>query len=208
VVAQTQAIPLEVSPTKVLTTADVEGTSSGSSARNVQAIQEGFSANYYGPDVLANQRFSPLSAVVSPGYLLLWSVPLAALAGSALFKLLTQTSPEAAARKRRRQACNAAVRQLKAAASAEAKGRHDLLVSALKAYLGARLDRVAGSLTADDCYSVIAVSTDDVELADRFRAKVSELEAARYAPLEAHVDSAQIEEAIDLVCQVEERLRK
>ncbi len=208
IVAQTQPILLEVSPTKVLTNADVEGTSVGSASREVQAIREGFSANYYGPDVLVNQRFSPLAAVVSPAYMVLWSVPLAALVASALFKLLTRTSPEAVARKRKRQACSVAVRQLKAAASADAKSRHDLLVLAMKAYLGDRLDKVAGSLTAGDCRDVIAASTDDMQLADRFRATVSELEAARYASFDAHVDSAQIEDAIELVCQVEARLKR
>ena len=208
VVAKTQPIPLEVSPTKVLTNADVEGTSVGSVSREIQAIREGFSANYYGSDVLANQRFLPLSAVVSPGYLMLWSVPLAALAASALFKLLTRTSPEAVAKKRKRQACSAAVRQLRAAASADAKGRHDLLVSAKKAYLGDRLDKVAGSLKADDCRDIVAASTDDIQLADRFRATVSELEAARYASLDAHVDSAHVEDAVDLIRQVEARLER
>ncbi len=208
VVAQSQPIPLEVSPTKVLTNADLEGMTAGPTARKVQAIREGFSANYYGPDILANQRFSPLSAAVSPGYLVLWSVPLAALAGSVLFKLLTQTRPEAAARKRKRQACNVAVRRLKAAASADAKGRHDLLVATLKAYLGDRFERVAGSLTADDCRGIVVGATGDERLADRFGAKVSELEAARYAPFETSVDSAQVDDAIALVREVEEQLNR
>ncbi|MBN1361867.1 MAG: BatD family protein, partial [Sedimentisphaerales bacterium] len=150
VVARTKPIPLEVSPTKVLTTADVEGTSIRPTGRQVQAIQEGFSANYYGPDVLANQRFSLVAAAFSPGYALVWSVPLLALLASASFKLATRANPEAAARKRKRQACSRAVRRLKAAALADDKSRHDQLASALKAYLGDRFDRVAGSLTADD----------------------------------------------------------
>ncbi|MCP4594495.1 MAG: protein BatD, partial [bacterium] len=48
-VARTEAIPLEVAPTKVLTNADVEGTGGGAAVgRAVQALREGFSANHYG----------------------------------------------------------------------------------------------------------------------------------------------------------------
>ncbi len=208
VLAETKPIPLEVAPTKVLTTADVEGTSAGSTSREVQAIREGFSANYYGFDVLANQHFSPLSAAVRPAYLALWSIPLAALVGSALFKTVTRTSPDVVAKKRRRQAAGIAVRQLRSAASAQAETRPDLLVTALKTYLGDRLDRVAGSLTADDCRQVVASSTGEIPLADRFAAKVSELEAARYAAFDASIDSSQIDDAIDLVRQVEARLKR
>lgn len=208
VVAQTEPIPLEVSPTKVLTTADVEGTSVRPAGRAVQAIQEGFSANYYGPDVLADQRFSALSAAISPAYALLWSVPLLALVASASFRLVTRTDPETAARKRKRQAGSRAIRELRAAVSADDTSRHDALASALKTYLGARFDRVAGSLTADDCRDIVAAATDDGQLADRFRDKVSDLEAARYASLAPQVDPMQVDDAIDLVRQVEGELKR
>ncbi len=208
VVARTDPIPLEVSPTKVLTNADVEGTSVGSAARQVQAIREGFSANYYGPEVLANHRFLLLRAAISPAYAVLWSVPLVALVASAVFKLATRTSPEATARKRQRHAAGQAIRKLRTAASAEANSRPDMLISALKEYLGDRFDRIAGSLTSADCRDIVAAATDDVLLAERFGTKVSELEAARYAPLDAVVDSARIEEAIDLVRRVEKELKR
>jgi len=65
---------------------------------------------------------------------------------------------------------------------------------------------VAGSLTADDCHDAIVAATDDAELADRFRAEVVQLEAARYASVEANVDADQIEEAIALVRKVEKEL--
>ena len=207
VVTRTKAIPLEVAPTRVLTTSDIEGTTAGPVGRDVQAVREGFSANYGGYDLLANQQFSPLRAAFSPAYMAMWLLPLLALVGSSVFRLATRTSPEAVARKRKRQACARALQQLREAGSADAD-RHDLVVSALKTYLGQRLDRVAGSLTADDCRDLVIASTDNAELADRFRAKVSQLEAARYAPLDTHVDAAQVEEAIDLIRQVEKELKR
>jgi len=208
VVARTQPIPLEVAAAKVLTGADIEGLDAAPVGRQVQALREGFSANYYGPEVLVNQAFSPLAALVSPGYAVLWSVPLAALLGSVAFRLATRTSPEAVARKRRRGACSAAVRRLRAVAAAEANERHDLLIAALRGYVGDRFDRTAGSLTADDCRGIVLTATGDADLADRFRAKISESEASRYASIHAQVDAAQIEEAIELVQRIEENSKR
>lgn len=207
-VARTKPIRLEVAPTKVLTNADVEGTAPGVVGRRVEAIREGFSANYYSPEVLVNQKFSLLSAALSPSHAVLWSVPFLGLAASVLLKLSSRTSPEAAARKRRRQACSTALGQLKAADAAEADQRYDLIVSAMKGYLGDRFARTAGSLTADDCYDVVAVATGDAPMAERFKAKISAFEAARYTSINASVDSEQIAEAIELIRSVEEKSKR
>ncbi|MHC4517484.1 MAG: BatD family protein, partial [Planctomycetota bacterium] len=206
-VARTEPIKLEVAATKVLTERDVEGTSPRAVGRAVEALPEGFSTNYYGPEVLVDQTFSPLSAIVSPGYALLWSVPLLGLLACTVFKLSTRTSPEAVAKKRRRRACSLATQRLNKVASADSGQRHDLLVSALRGYLGEKFDRTAGSLTADDCREIVSARTGDVEIADRFGARISELEATRYASMNAQVDAAQIEEAIELVRLVERKAR-
>ncbi len=205
VVARTNPIPLDVAPAKVLTNADVEGLGPTSMAREVQAMREGLSANYYGPEVLENQAFSPLAALVSPGYAAVWSIPLIALFGSVAFRLATRTSPEMVARKRRRQACPSAIRRLRAVASAEASERHDLLITALRGYIGDRFDRTAGSLTADDCYAVVLGATDDAELGQELKDKIAESEAARYASIGAQIASTQIEEAVALVQRIDEK---
>ncbi len=205
---RTEPIELEVAPTKVLTERDVEGTRSGSVGRAVEALREGFSANYYGPEVLANQSFSPASALVHPGYALLWSVPLVGFVASVVFRLATRSSPEVAARKRRRHAYPVAGRRLKAVTSADPNERHELLVAALKGYLGDRFARTAGSLTADDCHDIVLGAASDVHLADRFRTTISRFEAARYASLDTQVDAAQIEEAMELLWQVEEETKR
>jgi hypothetical protein len=205
---RTRPIKLQVAATKVLTERDLEGTSPGAVRRTVEALREGFSANYYGPEVLVDQTFSPLSAIVSPSYAVLWSVPLLGLLASAAFKLSTRTSPEAVARKRRRHAHALAVQRLKKIASADPGQRHDLLVAAMKGYLGDRFDRTAGSLTADDCRDIVFACTSDTQVADRFRAKISEFEAARYAAMDARIDSDQIEEATELLRLVERKATK
>ena len=207
-VARTKPIALQVAPTKVLTERDVEGTERGSVGRAVQALREGFSANYYGPEVLVDQTFSPVTALARPGYAVLWSVPLVGFIASVVFRLTTRTSPEAVARKRRRHAYPVAVQKLKAIDSADPHERHDLLIAALKSYLGDRFARTAGSLTADECRDVVLGATDDAPLADRFKATISQFEAARYASLDTRVDVAQIDDAIELLHEVEESSKR
>lgn len=204
-VARTAPIKLEVAPTKVLTERDVEGTTPGAVGRAVEALREGFSANYYGPEVLVPQMFSPISALARPGYAVLWAVPLMGFAASIAYRLGTRTSPEAVARKRRRRALQAATQRLKTISARPADEREELLVTALRGYLGDRFGKTAGSLTADDCRGVVLEATNDLELAEQFRAKVATFEAARYASLDTPVDATQIEEAMELLQQVEEK---
>ncbi|MHC4620320.1 MAG: BatD family protein, partial [Planctomycetota bacterium] len=154
VLAKTDPIPLTVAPTKILTGADLEGSEFAPINKEVEAIRKGLSANYEGFDVLENQTFSPLATALSPAYAALWAVPLAALVFSSLARLFTQTSPEKEAHKRRRAAPGRAVRELKKVASAELDHRHELLASAMKQYIGERFDKMAGSLTADDCHHI------------------------------------------------------
>jgi len=208
VVAKTDPIKVEVAPTKVLTNADVQGTGSASVNREVEAIRKGISANYYGPEVLANQSLSPLSAIVNPGYLVLWSIPLIGLIASSIMKFAKRTSPELLARKRRRQARSTAVRQLGRIASGDAKGSHELLASAMKGYIGDRFDRLAASLTADDCCQIVAESTDDVQMATRYKELIAACEAVRYASVGAEIGVEQVAEAIQLIQQVEKKSGK
>jgi hypothetical protein len=203
VVTRTDPIKLDVAPTKMLTNADVQGTGSAPVNREVEAIRKGISANYYGPEVLANQSISPLAMIASPACVALWSIPLAVLMVSAVIRFAGRTSPELLARKRRRQARSTAVRQLKNMGSADPKERHELLAAAMKGYIGDRFDRIAASLTADDCYQIIAESTGDVSAATRYKELVAACEAARYASVGADVGTDHMAEAIQLIGQVE-----
>jgi tetratricopeptide (TPR) repeat protein len=185
VVARTEPIKLEVAPTKVLTNVDVQGTTaSGPVNREVEAIRQGLSANYYGPQVLENQSFSILSVATNPLYAALWSVPLMALIVSIAVTVAGRTSPESLARKRRRRAAGVALAQLKRVSGAEPGQRHELLLSAMKGYLGERFDKVAASLTADDCHRVITDATGDAATAGQYKELIDACEAARYARVE------------------------
>jgi tetratricopeptide (TPR) repeat protein len=200
VVAKTEPIKLQVAPTKVLTNVDVQGTTaSGPVNREVEAIRQGLSANYYGPEVLENQSFSILSVATNPLYAALWSVPLMALIVSAVVKLAGRTSPESLARKRRRRAAGVALAQLKRVSGAEPGQRHELLLSAMKGYLGERFDKVAASLTADDCHRIITDSTGDAVTAVRYKELIDTCEAARYARVEGVPPSERGQDARDTI---------
>jgi hypothetical protein len=208
VVARTEPIPLEVAPTKMLTNADVEGVGFASANREVEAIRKGLSANYHGPQLLVDQSFSLLSAALSPGYAAIWSIPLAGLVASAVIRLATRTSPESLARKRRRQAAAVAAQQLKAVAFIGPGQQSELLLSAMKGYAGDRFDRVAASLTADDCRQTIVEAIGDADTAARYADLIAACEAARYAPLDAEIGAAQVQEAAELIHAIERQLRK
>jgi len=204
VVAKTDPIKLQVAPTKVLTNVDVQGTTASAPVnREVEAIRKGLSANYYGPEVLENQGVSVLSVVTSPVYAALWSIPLMGLIVSSVVKLAGRTSPESLARKRRRRAAGIALAQLKNVVSAGPGQRHELLLSAMKGYIGDRFDKVAASLTADDCGRAIIEATGDAATAGNYKELIDACEAARYAPLQAQIGPDQVQAAIELIQSVE-----
>ena len=101
-----------------------------------------------------------------------------------------------------------AVRQLKSITSADARQKPELLASAMKGYIGDRFDRVAASLTADDCRQVIDEATGDSAIAARYGDLVAACEAARYAPLAADIGASQVQEATELIDAIERRLKK
>ena len=205
VVAKTDPIKLEVSPTKILTTADVEGRDFSPAGTEVEAVKKGISANYESTDCLQNVRFSLAAAVASPGYLVSWIAPLLVLVTSVLAKAFVHTTPEQAARKRRRNAAGNAVSQLKKIQPAQLQSHPELLAEVMKQFIGQRFDKVAGSLTADDCQQAIISGTGDSELANQFRDIVSDCEAARYSAVQRQIDSATIENVSKLIRTIDKK---
>ena len=201
--AQTEPIKLEVAPTKILTNADMEGSDFTPINREIEAIRKGLSANYEALETLDDMSFSPLAALGSPGYAVLWAVPLLGLVSSFLAKLFSHTSPEKAAARRRRQACNKALGQLKKLASTNVKQQNEQFVSIMKNYIGDRFDKTAGSLTSDECYDAIIAATQDSQSADKYRAIIAGFEAGRYAPMEIKIDPDKIRQVSEIIRSIE-----
>ena len=208
VTAKTEPIKLEVAPTKILTNADLEGSDFAPINREIEAIRKGLSANYEALDTLDDMSFSPLAALGSPGYAVLWAVPLLGLVSSFLVKTFSHTSPEKAAARRRRQACGKALGQLKKLVSTEEKQQNEQLVSIMKNYIGEKFDKTAGSLTPDECYDAIIAATQDSQSADKYRAIIAGFEAGRYAPMEIKIDSDKIRQVSELIRNIEKNCRR
>jgi hypothetical protein len=208
VTAQTEPIKLKVAPTKILTNADLEGSDFTPINREIEAIKKGLSANYEDLDSLNDMSFSPLEALANPGYAVIWAVPLLGFVSSLFIKLTSHTSPEKAAARRRRQAKGRALGQLKKLALTGAEHQNERLVSIMKQYIGDKFDKTAGSLTPDDCYDAIIAATQDSQIADKYRATIAGLEAARYAPVEIKVDSDKIKQVSELIRHIDKKCRK
>jgi BatD DUF11 like domain len=203
VVAKTDPIKLEVSPTKILTTADVEGRDFAPAGSEVEAVKKGISANHEASDCLQNVRFSLSAAVTSRGFLVGWVLPLLLLVTSVLAKAIMHTTPEQVARKRRRNAANRAVSRLKGIPSAQLQNHCEFIAEAMKQYIGERFDKVAGSLTADDCMQTIIDRTGDSALANRYKDIVSRCDAGRYSPMQQQLDSTTTDEVVRLIRVIE-----
>ena len=206
--AQTGPIKLDVAPTRILTNADLEGTDFTPANREVEVIKKGLSANYEDLNVLRDLSFSPVAAMTNPGYAVIWAAPLLALISSVMVKVVTHTSPDKVAARRRRQACGKAIGQLKKAAAASRDRQSELVVSIMKQYIGDRFDRTAGSLTPDDCYDAIVAATGDEKTAGRYREAIAEFEAGRYAPMEVDINDGRIRDVVRLVRAVEKNCRR
>jgi len=208
VTAKTEPIKLEVAPTKILTNADLEGSDFMPVNSQIEAIKKGLSANYDDLDALIDMSFSPLAALVNPGYTAIWAVPLLGLVSSFIIKIFSHTSPEKIAARRRRQACGKALGQLKKLASLQAAQQNEQLISIMKQYVGEKFDRTTGSLTPDDCYDAIIDATKDSQIAEKYRAIIADFEAGRYAPMEINIDSDKIKQVGKLIRCIEKRTQK
>ena len=207
-VAKTEPIKLDLKPSKRLTAADIEGKDFAPINKEVEAIKKGLSANYESPDVLENMSFSPSGALISPYYAPVWAIPLGILILSLVTKFLTNTSPEKVAAKRRRQACSKAVAQLRKIASMDSSQRNESVVSVMKQYIGDRFDKMAGSLTGDDCCDIITSAIEDAKVADKFRQTIEHCESSRYASIEVNIDSGKIDGIIELIRNIEKKSKK
>jgi hypothetical protein len=207
-VTKSEPIKLEVSPSKVLTSTDLEGKDFTPVNKEVEAIKKGLSANYENLDALTNQTFLPLFAIFSAPYLLIWAGPLALLIISFLTKSLSYTTPEKIVAKRRRTAASKAICNLKRIMSSAVGQQYELLASIMKQYIGNRFDKIAGSLTSNDCFEIIIAETKDGQSAEKYKEIIACCEAARYASTEKNLEPAKITEAIELIKKVEKNSKK
>lgn len=202
VMIKSDPIPLQVTATQTLTTADMQGTTHISMNREVEAIHEGLAANYDDEGCLINERFHPMTALAQPSHLILWALPLLGLIGSGIAKTVSCTSPQQQAARRHRRASGQAIHAIK-----NARHEHQAMAQALQQYLGDRFDRTAASITAGDAYEIVHKATDNESLAQQIQHLLSSCEAAQYAPMSAQIDEAFVDKALEVIGQIEKEVR-
>jgi hypothetical protein len=201
-------IPLDVSPTKILTGADLEGMDFFSVNREVEIVKKGISANYQGRDVLRNMSFSPAVAAFSSGYTFIWGVPLVLLIASLIVKPYVNVSDERLVRKTKRFALSNAIKALNKIPSHRDEPKHELLAVAITGYIADRFEKVAGSLTPDECRRIIIDNTADASIAGEFKAIIDQCYAARFASMEIEVNAGTITKVINLIKAIEKNIKK
>jgi len=86
--------------------------------------------------------------------------------------------------------------------------RNEQIVSTMKQYIGDRFDKMAGSLTGNDCYETIVNATGDTEMADKYRQTIEYCESARYASIDVNIDSEKIKDIIQHIRDIDRKTKK
>jgi hypothetical protein len=196
---QSKPIPLTVKPAKVLTSADVEGKSGGSAVRKneLENWSKGIAYNYEGPEVLERQVYRVSDTVGSPLWLAVTLIPFLCFV-----TLLTSF------RIRQRQLADPDGLKYRKALSRFTKKAHaigaegladanacDVLLEAMRAYLGDKLKRDGPSLTYMDIEDKLKGRGVNTQLAERLRGLFDSCEQGSYG-------------GVDLVRPVDELLKE
>ena len=201
----TKPIPLQVSPTRIVTGGDVESHQFSSAKKQIKAIQEGLSANYTSSDALIDQHFSLLGAMTSSVFIVLYAIPLVALIVSVMIRYALADNPQRQAANKRRKALSLAAKQLHHAASHEKPSQQ--VLAALKQYVADKFVKSAGALTAQDCADVILEKTTDAELAGVYREVMEQTEASEYSPMAFQLTDEKQKEILGLLAAIEKKIK-
>lgn len=203
---KTDPIPLEIRGARVLTAADAEGVGVGAAPGEVDDRVEGIAHQYEGADALVDQPAGLRERLRSPLWLTAFAAP-----PLLFFALLGWTRARGvggddAARRRRR-----ALRELE-----NELGRlrgsdeiHSRLLDALRRYLGAKLDRPAGSLTYADVEPELLRRGVDQDALRGLKHVFQQAEAGRYGggALSAASEAELLEQARSSVRALEAAVR-
>jgi hypothetical protein len=208
---RTDAIPLAVRNTRVITAVDAEGLGGGSGPQTqIESREGGIAYNYEGLDALENQSAGPAAWLRSP----LWIL---SVAGPPLtyFVLLGFTAfarrREDPGRQRARRAFRDLSERLEGLRSNDGRAStfHAELLQALRQYLGSRLDLPPGALTFQEVERRLREKNIDEGLLQDLRGLFERCEAGRYGGTTAadSQPSADVEQALDVAGRIERSLK-
>jgi hypothetical protein len=179
----TEAIPIVVHPTKVVTAIDAEGLSSGPMGSPLEGWKEGIAYNYEGPEVLKSHQYGLVSALGSPRWLASLFVPLAAYV-ALLAAAVTRRRREADTQGRMSRSAFRRLRQrLEAIRRGGASGAPlcEQVLGAMRDYLGDRLSTAGSTLTTADVVKILGGRGASRDVVEDLRAVMSSCEAGAYA---------------------------
>jgi len=180
VTVHSEAIPLEVAPTKVVTADQALSAQIIPQASEIEAVRTGIAANYEGPGLWENTAFSPGAALIQPAYLALWWGPLLIFAGSGFIRLIRHNNPARQQARRRVRSCSRAVSRLKRLDS-QSESARQAAADIMRRYVGDRFDQTARSLTARDCKEILSRNCRDLQTVERFCQALERCEQSRFA---------------------------
>jgi hypothetical protein len=190
--AETQAIPITVSPTRVVTAMDAEGiTQPISEGNDLETWTAGIAHNYEDESVLEDHIHDPITWLVSPAGIMVMAVPPAVylLMFTGLFLYRRKKGASYSNRSKK-----AAARLAKSLSVARKTEDHRqacaLILDALKTYLGVVLQIPSGALTFADIRDPLSEKGAAPETLEALQSIFIECEAARYG-------SSQTGESID-----------
>lgn len=199
-VASSNAIPLQVRPTRIVTAGDAVGAEEdGPMGSDLRDAAGGIEYNYGAAESLIDQRFVLAEALESPVWIAALGAP-PALYFSALMMLMWRKRGRGdESIRRRRRALGAARRSLEAPRPGESVA--DQVGAALRQYMADRFDQPAAGLTTSDC--VILLEPIDASLARRLDELLHQCDEARYSGAARDHGDEWRAEALSLLVQID-----
>lgn len=177
-VATTNAIPLKVRPTRIVTAGDAQGAApNGPVGSGVEDASGGIAYNFSAAECLVDQRFNLMVALQNPLWITAIGGPPALYIAALLVGVWRKRDQGDQAGKRRRRALAGARSALGDSSSGQSPVER--VGRVVRQYVADRFDRPAAGLTTADCVEL--VSEVDPVMGQRLRAILDQCDAARYS---------------------------
>jgi len=200
------AIPLEVMATKVVTAGQAISAQIASLASEIEAVRIGIAANYEGPELLENTAFSPMATITQPGYIVLGAGPLGLLVTSGLVRLMRRNSPGRQLARRKARSGSQAIRRLKRVDS-KSKLAAEEAADTMRRYVGDQYNQTSQSLTARDCRVILSENCTNQQIVDQFCGLLERCEQSRFAGGLAENDSVNLREIKEVIKALDKQLK-
>ncbi len=209
-IARTEPIPISVRKTKVITALDAEGIAEQSlSGVEVETWSKGIAFNYEDMSVIGNQRFGPVSWLLTPVWMMSILVPpimfILLLSSVGIIRKRNSDPLKTRARK----AYGILKSALNEARRASSAGKScDMILDAFRNYLGDKLRVPRGALTFNDVKDKLLSKGVSQDTLDKLKTLFETCDAGRYAGSGPVSDTVSIAEQSVAIAEVLEKKLK